>query len=107
MYTFRLSLASLWKVGLKKGWWKYRSYVLASSNGNEAGPIELIDLCCVRAGGYRSMRFLPFALAMTLLTYIKRRDTRSIDGWVGRTVKYLDQEVELVKKEEQADGQVR
>ena len=53
------------------------------------------------------MRFLPFALAMTLLTYIKRRDARSVDGWVGRTVKYLDQEVDLVKKEEQAgDGQV-
>jgi hypothetical protein len=30
MYTFRLSLASLWKVGLKKGWWKYRSYVFRS-----------------------------------------------------------------------------
>jgi hypothetical protein len=37
---------------------------------------------------------------MTLLTYIKRRTPSALDGWVGRTVKYLDQDVEAQTGEE-------
>lgn len=37
---------------------------------------------------------------MTLLTYIKRRSPGSMDGWVGRTVKYLDQDSENTIKQE-------
>lgn len=66
LYTLRLAIHSVWKLGLKRGWYKYRP----------------------------SLRVVPFTLGMVIMTAIKRRDPEALSGWVGKTIKWLDQDAE-------------
>ncbi|GHJ83714.1 hypothetical protein NliqN6_0116 [Naganishia liquefaciens] len=66
LYSVRLSMATLWKIGVKKGWWRSRS----------------------RLG------FAPFALGLAILVHLKRRRLAPMQGWVGKGVTWLDAEWE-------------
>lgn len=37
---------------------------------------------------------VPFTLGMVIMTAIKRRDPEALSGWVGKTIKWLDQDAE-------------
>ncbi len=43
---------------------------------------------------YRVTSVLPIALAMATLTAMKRHDEKSVDGWVGKVVAWLDKDAE-------------
>ncbi|KAJ9120526.1 hypothetical protein QFC24_005199 [Naganishia onofrii] len=70
LYSVRLSMLTLWKIGLKKGWWN----------------------------ASRRLAFAPFAIGLAILVHIKRQRLAPTESWVGKGVTWLDADYETLAK---------
>lgn len=87
LYSARLSMITLWKIGLKKGWWKARRHVVSSRRGASS------DLLLSSRLG-----FAPFALSLAILVHLKRQRLAPMQGWVGKGVTWLDSDWERAQE---------